>query len=157
MQTRNETADSFSHAREIFIRHQARYEVSQYFVVLDDRTFGKPPSRRRIPAGFDLDLYAVSSNGSALSFRNGGVREVVAEMATACSEAIAGDATLFAREDYVEEAWRIVDPVLRADTPVHAYEPGMWGPPDETIVPPGGWHTPMERPPAPLREAVLAA
>ena len=25
-----------------------------------------------------------------------------------------GDATLFAREDYVEEAWRIVDPVLKA-------------------------------------------
>ena len=32
-------------------------------------------------------------------------------------DAMAGDATLFAREDYVEEAWRIVDPVLKADTP----------------------------------------
>ena len=30
-----------------------------------------------------------------------------------------GDATLFAREDYVEEAWRIVDPVLKAGTPVY--------------------------------------
>jgi glucose-6-phosphate 1-dehydrogenase len=38
--------------------------------------------------------------------------------------AMAGDTTLFAREDYVEEAWRIVDPVLRADTPVYEYEPG---------------------------------
>ena len=32
-------------------------------------------------------------------------------------DAMEGDATLFAREDYVEEAWRIVDPVLKAATP----------------------------------------
>ena len=43
-------------------------------------------------------------------------------------DAMAGDATLFAREDYVEEAWRIVDPVLAAGTPVYPYEPGQWGP-----------------------------
>src|SRR5262249_40837349 len=35
--------------------------------------------------------------------------------------AMDGDATLFAREDYVEEAWRIVDPVLKAVTPVYEY------------------------------------
>ena len=34
----------------------------------------------------------------------------------------------FAREDYVEEAWRIVDPVLKAGTPVYEYEKGTWGP-----------------------------
>ena len=43
-------------------------------------------------------------------------------------DAMHGDATLFAREDYVEEAWRIVDPVLKAGTPVYEYEPGTWGP-----------------------------
>ena len=43
-------------------------------------------------------------------------------------DAMAGDATLFAREDYVEEAWRIVDPVLKAGTPVYEYEPRTWGP-----------------------------
>ena len=43
-------------------------------------------------------------------------------------DAMAGDATLFAREDYVEEAWRIVDPVIKANTPVYEYEPGTWGP-----------------------------
>jgi len=60
-------------------------------------------------------------------------------------DAIAGDTTLFAREDYVEEAWRIVDPVLRADTPVFEYEPGTWGPAEvnQSIVPPGGWHAPV--------------
>jgi glucose-6-phosphate 1-dehydrogenase len=60
-------------------------------------------------------------------------------------EAMAGDPTLFAREDYVEEAWRIVDPVLKADTPVHEYEPDTWGPSivDKTVSPPGGWHNPV--------------
>jgi len=63
-------------------------------------------------------------------------------------EAIAGDTTLFAREDYVEEAWRIVDPVLGADTPVYQYEPGTWGPPEASlsILPPGGWHAPVITP-----------
>ena len=42
-------------------------------------------------------------------------------------DAMKGDATLFAREDYVEEAWRIVDPLLRAGTPVYEYEPKTWG------------------------------
>ena len=60
-------------------------------------------------------------------------------------DAMAGDATLFAREDYVEEAWRIVDPVLKADTPVYEYEPGTWGPSEveERIVPADGWHNPV--------------
>ena len=58
-----------------------------------------------------------------------------------------GDApgtTLFAREDYVEEAWRIVDPALKTGTPVYEYEPGTWGPKevDENVTPPGGWQNP---------------
>ena len=59
-------------------------------------------------------------------------------------DAMAGDATLFAREDYVEEAWRIVDPVLKAGTPVYEYEPGTWGPSEveQKFTPPGGWHNP---------------
>ncbi len=59
------------------------------------------------------------------------------------TDAIAGDRTLFAREDYVEEAWRIVDPVLKADTPVHAYAPGTWGPDQAAqVAPPEGWRDP---------------
>src|SRR6516164_6985762 len=59
------------------------------------------------------------------------------------SDAMAGDATLFAREDYVEEAWRIVDPALKAGTPVYEYEPNTWGPAEaERVSPPGGWHNP---------------
>jgi glucose-6-phosphate 1-dehydrogenase len=60
------------------------------------------------------------------------------------SDAMAGDATLFARQDYVEEAWRIVDPALKADTPVFAYEPQTWGPKEvDQVTPPGGWQNPL--------------
>ena len=60
-------------------------------------------------------------------------------------DAMAGDPTLFAREDNVEEAWRIVDPVLKAGTPVYEYEPGTWGPKevDQNVTPPGGWQSPV--------------
>ena len=59
-------------------------------------------------------------------------------------DAMAGDATLFARQDYVEEAWRIVDPVLSAGTPLYEYEKGAWGPSDvdRRVSPAGGWHDP---------------
>jgi glucose-6-phosphate 1-dehydrogenase len=59
-------------------------------------------------------------------------------------DAMAGDQTLFAREDYVEEAWRIVDPVLKASTPVYEYEPNTWGPGevDQKVSPVGGWQNP---------------
>jgi glucose-6-phosphate 1-dehydrogenase len=59
-------------------------------------------------------------------------------------DAMAGDASLFAREDYVEEAWRIVDPVLKAGTPVYDYEPNSWGPRevDQKVLPACGWHNP---------------
>jgi glucose-6-phosphate 1-dehydrogenase len=60
------------------------------------------------------------------------------------SDALIGDRTLFAREDYAEEAWRIVDPVLSAGTPIHFYEPGTWGPSEAAAVsPPGGWLDPI--------------
>jgi glucose-6-phosphate 1-dehydrogenase len=60
-------------------------------------------------------------------------------------DAMEGDATLFAREDYVEEAWRIVDPVLKAKTPVYEYQPNSWGPAEVApkVVPPDGWHDPV--------------
>jgi len=64
-------------------------------------------------------------------------------------DAMQGDATLSAREDYVEEAWRIVDPVLKDGTPVHEYEPGTWGPKevDSSVAPPGGWQNPTVKSP----------
>jgi glucose-6-phosphate 1-dehydrogenase len=74
-------------------------------------------------------------------------------------DAMAGDSTLFAREDYVEEAWRIVDPVLKADTPVYEYEQGSWGPSevDRRVCPPGGWINPVASDQEDFRVAVQAA
>jgi glucose-6-phosphate 1-dehydrogenase len=59
-------------------------------------------------------------------------------------EAMEGDSTLFARQDGVEAAWAIVEPILGNVTPVHEYEPGTWGPPDATRLTAdvGGWHCP---------------
>jgi glucose-6-phosphate 1-dehydrogenase len=59
-------------------------------------------------------------------------------------DAMAGDATLFSRQDGVEAAWAIVDPILGGATPVHQYEPGTWGPPDAARLTAdvGGWHAP---------------
>jgi glucose-6-phosphate 1-dehydrogenase len=60
------------------------------------------------------------------------------------TDAMAGDQTLFAREDYIEEAWRIVDPVLKCGTPLFEYDPKTWGPKEaDEIQPPGGWHNPV--------------
>ena len=59
--------------------------------------------------------------------------------------AMIGDSSLFAREDYVEEAWRIVEPVLKKNTPVYQYNPNTWGPEEAArVTPPGGWTNPGE-------------
>ena len=60
-------------------------------------------------------------------------------------DAMAGDATLFAREDSVEEARRIVDSVLKDATPVGEYEPNSWGPSEveQRVSPAGGWQNPL--------------
>jgi glucose-6-phosphate 1-dehydrogenase len=52
-----------------------------------------------------------------------------------------GETILFAREDEVEAAWTVVDPILGNVTPCHVYEPHTWGPEEANqIAPPGGWH-----------------
>ncbi len=60
------------------------------------------------------------------------------------ADAMDGDATLFARQDYVEEAWRIVDPVLKAETPSPRLLPGNVGAAGShaEALPPGGWSCP---------------
>ena len=68
------------------------------------------------------------------------------------ADAMMGEATLFAREDSVEAAWAIVDPILGDVTPVCPYEPGTWGPAEaeRIIARHGGWRGPKpgtERPP----------
>jgi glucose-6-phosphate 1-dehydrogenase len=59
-------------------------------------------------------------------------------------DAIRGDASLFTRDDGVEAAWRVVDPILNSSAPVEEYEPGTWGPASARAVVAGeeGWHDP---------------
>jgi glucose-6-phosphate 1-dehydrogenase len=87
------------------------------------------------------ESYAKSSE--IMGTRHPGVEDMDA-YERVLTDAMAGDATLFARQDYVEEAWRVVDPALKASTPVFQYEPKTWGPKEVTrITPPGGWHDPV--------------
>ncbi len=60
-------------------------------------------------------------------------------------DAMAGDATLFARQDVVEAAWAIVDPVIHGPSPMYEYEQGTWGPPqaDKLVAEVGGWNSPQ--------------
>jgi glucose-6-phosphate 1-dehydrogenase len=57
------------------------------------------------------------------------------------TEAMAGNTLPFNREDGVEAAWRVVEPILGTSTPVYEYEPGTWGPKEvhDLIAPHGGW------------------
>ncbi|HEY1280565.1 MAG TPA: glucose-6-phosphate dehydrogenase [Acidimicrobiales bacterium] len=62
-------------------------------------------------------------------------------------DAIAGNPRRFARQDIVEEAWRIVQPVLDLPSAVHVYDRGSWGPPQAYALLEHGtyWHDPARR------------
>jgi glucose-6-phosphate 1-dehydrogenase len=59
-------------------------------------------------------------------------------------DAMVGDGALFTREDAVEAAWAVVDPVLKKHSPVRPYKHGSWGPKEADAIPAldGGWHNP---------------
>jgi glucose-6-phosphate 1-dehydrogenase len=91
----------------------------------------------------DSDETGVSRTAELIASRHQGGNERDA-YERVLGDALVGDRTLFAREDYVEEAWRIVDPVLHAGTALQTYEPGTWGPSQASAVtPPGGWVNPI--------------
>ena len=62
--------------------------------------------------------------------------------------AMMGNSTRFARQDGVEETWRIMQPLLDAAPPVHSYAPGSWGPAaaDVLVERHGGWRAPWVAP-----------
>ena len=68
--------------------------------------------------------------------RDGAETDPYAEL---LGDAMVGETFRFARQDYVEEAWRIVDPVLGEEVAPQQYEPGTWGPPAAEALVPGGW------------------
>jgi glucose-6-phosphate 1-dehydrogenase len=63
-------------------------------------------------------------------------------------DALAGAGALFTREDTIEAAWAVVDPVLDTHDRAHLYPPGSWGPKqaDALIAPHGRWHNPVPDP-----------
>ena len=61
------------------------------------------------------------------------------------TDAIAGDQSLFTREDAIEAAWEVVDPVLKRHAQSHPYRRGSWGPSqaDHLLAPGSTWHNPQ--------------
>lgn len=61
------------------------------------------------------------------------------------TDAMAGNGTLFTREDAVEAAWAVVEPILKTHHPAHPYQPGSWGPKqsDALTAADGVWLNPM--------------
>jgi len=80
-------------ARDLLRRHAAHFEVSPYYIVLDERTFGAPPIHRRIHAGFDIDLYGQGFTGpSTVSIENSDLRATLSDFSSACREVVSHSA-----------------------------------------------------------------
>jgi glucose-6-phosphate 1-dehydrogenase len=62
-------------------------------------------------------------------------------------DAMAGDGALFTREDAVEAAWTVVEPVLKNHPRSRSYKRGSWGPKeaDTLVASDGGWHNPRAK------------
>ena len=88
--------------------------------------------------GRPVELWVVEGNEQGSEGRLGPYERLL-------GDAMAGDATLFARQDVVEAAWAIVDPVIHGPSPMFEYEPGTWGPTqaDRLVADVGGWNTPQ--------------
>ncbi len=112
-----------------------------------------PPNHVRFRLGPDMAIALGASVMEGGREINGhGVELLASETETAddldayervLGDALAGDPGIFAREDYVEEAWRIVDPVLGISSPPTPYAPGSWGPGTADLTPPWGWVNPV--------------
>ena len=107
-----------------------RFRLSPH-VVLSLGARAKLPGEMR---GEDVELIACHDQ-----------RDEMAPYERLLSDAMRGDQMLFAREDSVEEAWRVVDPVLGNATPLYQYESGTWGPAEaDHLLTNGGWFNPEQ-------------
>ncbi len=86
--------------------------------------------------GFDLDRARLD-----FDYQRTFATPIIEAYETLILEAMEGDHTLFTREDEVEEAWRVLMPLLDYPPPVEFYEPGSWGPPEaDVLILPRHWH-----------------
>ncbi len=90
-----------------------------------------------VMTGRDIELYVAEQQGDDMD-----AYEVL------ISAALIGDTSHFAREDEVEAAWKIVDPLLNLSTSPIEYLPGSWGPKQAEDLIKGrcGWHNPGAKP-----------
>jgi glucose-6-phosphate 1-dehydrogenase len=115
--------------------NSVRFRLSPQVVIAIGARAKKPGERMR---GEPVELSVVDGPEQGTGNRLEAYERLI-------GDAMVGDATLFARQDVVEAAWAIVDPVLRCGLPVIDYEPGSWGPPeaDRLVSGVGGWNTPV--------------
>ena len=101
------------------------------------KVYRNTAARTKVPGeamvGRKVDLLACQQSG-----------EEVSPYERLLSDALRGDPSLFAREESVEAAWRVVDPILGDVTPVYEYEPNTWGPREAGRIIGGddGWRNP---------------
>jgi glucose-6-phosphate 1-dehydrogenase len=97
------------------------------------RVQAKAPGDRMVSTPLDLSV----SHGEVFGERPEAYERLL-------GDAIDGDARFFARQDGVEEAWRVVEPVVKHPLGVELYERGSWGPheADDMVEPFGGWYAP---------------
>jgi glucose-6-phosphate 1-dehydrogenase len=90
-----------------------------------------------VMTGRDVELFAAEQPGDDMD-----AYELL------ISAALIGDTAHFARQDEVEAAWAIVDPLLNVTTAPIEYAPGSWGPPqaEQLLSGPCGWHNPGAKP-----------
>ncbi|MEW6320485.1 MAG: glucose-6-phosphate dehydrogenase [Acidobacteriota bacterium] len=106
------------------VSNYVRFQLGPAFQIALGATVREPG----VEGGHPLELLASHDH-------EGAETDAYAEL---LADAMRGETFRFARQDYVEEAWRIVDPVLRA-TPPTVYAPGTWGPAAADALVPGGW------------------
>jgi glucose-6-phosphate 1-dehydrogenase len=91
---------------------------------------------------------AMMSEPTELSFLHHTAPDEMTAYERLLGDAIAGDPTLFAREDAVEASWAIVEPILGNASPIQDYQPDTWGPADAARLTAGvgGWIDPQASP-----------
>jgi glucose-6-phosphate 1-dehydrogenase len=116
----------------------SKAEANQFVVKLDPST-----GVRLVLDARRADIAAIGRIELDMEFANEG-GEGATPYEVLLHAAMLGDSTRFTRQDGVEETWRVMQPLVDAPPPVHAYAPGSWGPSeaDRLTDGSGGWHGP---------------
>ena len=121
----------------------AREEITRL-----NRQAEKEQAARAGPSGFSINLVQQAAQGRLRPFvgREKEMEELVLALgrSTKNNAALVGDSSHFAREDMVEETWRVIQPLLDSPPRAYAYKKGSWGPKeaDRLVSQVGGWRSP---------------